>query len=455
MISARLLPPIAAALALLAAGGLAQEARQGDARLVTLERAYDITLATDDSIRVAYLEVRKAALLPWSALTRLGPQLSATTGYNRTRASTRRTAAASADGMTGDGSQTERTRANRTTAGLSFTQPLIDLTVFPAYRLGKLSAEAARLQHRFTIRGTLFGVAQAYYAVLEQQRLVRVNREALRLSKEQLGLSQTRSDVGEVTRSDVLRAEVTFQTARRTLIESENTLESRHTALGNILSFAPGTDFRVAEPPGYPTKLPGFGQLLARARANREDLRVQEFAVQQDIERRKEIIASYGPQLDANFDTSLNRNSGTSDSRGHTWTAGVGVNWPIFTGGQREIDLATSRLQIEQTQRDRDALDSAIIQEVKDAWLTVRSLEETLKALSAQVAAAEQGYQDLQYQYRAGAATSVDVLTSLNDLNTARKDFAVQTYAYQVALRNIEQVTGVFQERRVHQAKVR
>jgi len=131
------------------------------------------------------------------------------------------------------------------------------------------------------------------------------------------------------------------------------------------------------------------------------------------------------------------------------------VQVPIFTGGQREIDLATASLQIQQTQLNRDSLAKTIEQQVKDAWLAVRSLEETLKALRAQVAAADKGYQDLQNQYRSGEATSVDVLSALNDLNTARSDLNRQTYTYQVALRNLEQVTGTFQDRRVNQLKVR
>lgn len=92
---------------------------------------------------------------------------------------------------------------------------------------------------------------------------------------------------------------------------------------------------------------------------------------------------------------------------------------------------------------------------MKQGWLTVRSLQQTLKALHAQVVAAEQGYHDLEIQYCEGTATSVDVLNALNDLNTARKDLAFETYGYQVALRNLEQVAGVFQQARVQRSKMK
>jgi outer membrane protein TolC len=284
---------------------------------------------------------------------------------------------------------------------------------------------------------------------------VEVNRETLRLAGQQLDFAQKRANVGEVTRADVLRAQVTVETARRTLVESENVLEFNRNTLGNILNFAPNTPFVVVEPPDYPTTLPAFDALLARANVHREDLQVKSIAIEQDIARRGQIIGEYAPRVTANFDASRGHSSGTSAQSDHDWQATVAVSVPFFTGGQREIDLRTANEQIEQTKLAREQAGKDVESEVKQAWLTVRSLAQTLKALHAQVVAAEQSYHDLENQYRAGTATSVDVLTALNDLNTSRKDLAVQIYDYQVALRNLEQVSGVFQEARVQRSKTK
>ena len=426
---------------------LPAKAAKDGAGLITLEQSYDRTLATDQSIRIAFFEVRKAKLLPWSALTRLGPQLNANTGYIRTQTFSRRATLAVDD-------VTFYSRSGSGTGSLTLLQPIIDFTVFPAYRLGSLSAAAARLQHQFTVRETLFGVTSAYYEVLKEESVVNVSREALRLALQQLDLAQKRAAVGEVTRVDVLRAEVTVETARRTLVETENTLEADRNTLRNILNFAPDAPLRVVEPPDYPTLLPPFQELLGRAYAHREDYKVKIIAIDQDTERRNEVIAQYGPRLVAGLSGSLGHISGTSSSSDHQWDASLAVQIPILNGGQREIDLRTANEQIEQTKLDRERTAKTVESDVKQAWLAVRTLEQTLKALHAQVVAAEQGYHDLEIQYRAGTATSVDLLSGLNDLTTARFDLAVQTYDYQIALRNLEQVTGVFQERRVQQVKV-
>lgn len=430
---------------------------------LTLEQAYDRALATDQTIRIAYWEIRKANLLPWSALAKLGPQITASGSYNRhdhgTRSTIVQTDTALVNGVstpvgTSFVDVTNHARGGVGEAGISYTQPLIDFTVFPAFRFGTLSKVSTRYQHQFTIRETLFGVASAFYEVLKQQRLVEVDRETLRLTNQQLDLAQKRANVGEVTRADVLRATVTVEQARQQLVQDEGVLDIDRNTLANILNFAPDTRFSVIEPPDYPSALPVFTDLLSRAYAHREDLKVADLAVDQDVSRRNQIVGTYGPKVVAQLDANRAHSSGSSTNSTNDWDAVVSVQVPIFTGGQREVDLLTANRQIEQTKLERDKTAKTVEVDVKNAWVTVRTLQQTLKALHAQVVAAEQGYHDLEIQYRAGTATSVDVLTALNDLNDARKNLAVQIYGFQVALRNLEQVTGVFQEARVQRSKI-
>jgi outer membrane protein TolC len=88
---------------------------------------------------------------------------------------------------------------------------------------------------------------------------------------------------------------------------------------------------------------------------------------------------------------------------------------------------------------------------VKGAWLDVQTKESSLRALKTQVQAAEQGYTDLQNQYSAGTAKSVDVLSALQDLSTARLALTSLTLDYEVALRALEQASGIFQDLRVRE----
>jgi outer membrane protein len=408
-------------------------------RPLTLEEAYDRALATDQSIKIAWTEIRKADLLPWSALTRLGPRVNASANYTNPQETI------------GNPTSGGPVIAETWRADIVVQQPLIDLTLFPAYRAGKLSAQAARLAHQFTIRSVLFGVATAYFNVLKQAKVVTVDRQTLELAQQQLEQAQNRLSAGTVTKTDVLRAQVSLERARRTLTEAENTRLATQKVLSSVLNL-PDLPLVVQEPPDYPVQAEPLETLQLRAGEQREDLRVAGLTIEQNQQHRQEVKAQYLPRIVAQWSQQWVDPANLSTPNDF-WQAGVAFQLPLFTGGQRELDLKRTRFDITQAQLSRENLAKSIEVDVKSAWLTARTFEQTLKALRAEVAAADENYRNLESQYQAGAATSLEVSDALNNLNTARTDLAVQTYDYQVALRNLERVTGEFQQARVSRLK--
>ena len=430
---------VAAVVVLPSPHGVAKDAEAG--RLISLDEAYDIALATDQNIGIAFEEIKKANLLTWSALTALGPQLSAGGGYDRNQSPL----------PAGNTITAESSNLNFT-----YTQPFVNFGVFPAYHFGKLAQTATRLQHEFTIRQTLFlGVASAYYAVLTQQGIVEVDKKTVDLASQQLDVAQKRLNVGEVTPTDALNARVTLESAKVALIEANNTLQLDRDTLGNILNLGGDTGYRVAMPPDYPLTIPTFQKLLAIAYRNREDLEVGNIAVGQDLAKKGEVIAEYAPTVTGGASDAYTNGHGFYGPQTQVWDANITVSLPIFTGGQREINLKTAGYQVEEDRLNRDKIAKAVEGDVRQAWLNANSLRESLESLRTQVDAARESYQDEQHEYAAGTAASVDVLTALVNLNTSENSLAVQVYAFQVALRNLEQAAGVFQQQRVDRAKVK
>ena len=373
-------------------------------RVITLEQAYDMTLASDQSIRIAFYESRKANLLPWSALAKLGPQLIGNASYTNARSNTRNNIV-----ETPATPNYIQTTINTQFSGFTYTQPLFDPSVFPAYRYGKLSAKAARLQYQFTVRQTLFGVAQAYYDVLKGQKLVDVNQQTVNLANEQLNTAQARFDAGAVARIDVLRARSTLEGARNTLIQFQGRLDTARDTL----------------------------------------------SIDQQIALRGEVVAQYGPKIVAQASTQWSRNTGDADGRQHDESAVIAVTMPFLTGGQREIDLINANQNISESRLNLEKTTKSIESEVKVAWVNVQTGREALKALTADVEASTQNYTDLEAQYQAGASTSLDAQTALRDLNNSRTLLTNQVYDYQIALRDLKRAEAEFQKERVEKSKLK
>ncbi len=430
--------------------GTVEPARTGE--MITLEEAYERTLATDQSISLAMVGIEKAKLLPAAAWVKLQPTISADAGLTRRDNASGVGATTTSDG-TVSGFRTGSRSKNSGTGGITLEQPILDFSFKPALRRGKLAVEGAGMDYQRQIRETLYGVAEAYYDVLSQQEVVAVDKEALRLAQEQEGLAETRRSVGEVTRTDVLRARVTVEQARRTLLQDTSLLASQKNILANILNLPPGTDFQVKEPPSYKGALPEFKTLLYRAFAEREDLRSQDLTIRQNEERKKEVRAGYLPRVSAGVDANTSGTGTTVGDYDRDMQANLSLRIPLYSAGQKAIDVKEADLTTQESRLEREQLMKVIEQEVKDAWLDAKTLSETLPALRIQVSAAEQSYVDLQNQYKANTVTSVDVLSALNELNSARKDLAIESYAWQLALRNLERVAGTFQTERVRKVK--
>lgn len=444
-----------AALMVCAAASAAQpaaESKKPANRVITLEEAYDMTLSGDQGIRIAYYSIRSANLQPWSALAKLGPQLIGNASLTNSQNNTHNDLVSETSTTTPNFVQTE---VNTQFSGFTYTQPIFDPSVFPAYRYGKLTAKSARLQYQYTVRQTLFGVAQAYYNVLKLQKQVSVNQQTVDLAKEQLDTAQARFDAGAVARIDVLRAKSTLEGARNVLIQFQGALDTARDTLSNILNLGGKTNFTLVEPPDESDLGTPFETLLKRAYENREDYKVSAISVEQQIAQKGEIKAQYGPKVVAQGSVQWSNSSGDSETRNNNTVGAISVQMPFLTGGQREIDLINANNLIAQSRLNLEKTEKLVESDVKTAWISVETGREALKALTAEVESATQNYTDLNAQYQAGAATSLDAQTALRDLNSSRTLLTNQTFDYQIALRNLKRASASFQQARVEKSKVK
>ena len=410
-------------------------------RVISLEQAYDRTLSSDQSIQIAYTEILKANLLPWSALTKFGPRVTGGVSYNHVETTTQYY------------NNPILGVLDAQNTNITLNQPLVDFTFFPAFKLGKLTVQSNRLQYQFTIRNVLFGVAKAYYDVLKQEQIVLLDKNTLTLAQNQLQLAQNQYDAGAVSRVDILRGQSSVESAQQTLIIDQNVLEADRNTLANTLNLhGAEREFQVTQPADAVGQVGSFDENLAVAYAGREDYKIGALAIQQNKEKRNEVIGQYAPTVSAQVTQNW------SDSRegpGATaWGGLVSVQIPFFTGGQREIDLRTAHLNIDEAKTNLETTQKTVQTDVNTTWLQVETLRQTIVSLKAQVKADEQNYQDLQNQYEAGAATSLDTQNALIQLAKSRTSLVTQTYQYQVARRDLERAVAVFQNQRVKHAKV-
>ena len=195
-----------------------------------------------------------------------------------------------------------------------------------------------------------------------------------------------------------------------------------------------------------------FEDNLAAAYAGREDYKISAIAIQQSTEQKNQVVGQYAPT--AGFQFTQNWADSREGPGSQAWAGLVTVQVPIFTGGQREIDLRAAHLNINEAKINLETTQKTVETDVDITWLQVETLRQTIVSVKAQVKADEQNYLDLQNQYEAGAATSLDTQNALNQLASSRTRLITQTYQYQVVRRDLDRAVAVFQNQRVKKAKV-
>ena len=408
-------------------------------RVIALEEAYQLAVVNEEQVAIAARELAKAKLLPWRAVALMAPRGEIGGAYSRNKDEIAFNAPPEARSLFG-GSSVIRPR-NNWLSTFQVTQPLIEPSFFPSWRLGKDAVREEEERYEFTIRSVLFGVAQAYYEVLRFEAQVKVAQDTLKLAQEELQRAHVRFRVGEVTKTDILRAEVAVERASRALVVDRNRLKLARTVLARTVGLSETAG--VLEPTPPQAVESDYTSLLDQAYAQRQDLRAQNLAVRVARERKNLVLTRYFPQVDAQF-SYPRLDPETFANRDEFWTLFVNLRWPLFDGGNRELDLLEANETLSQTELRVTELEKEIRVEVREALLSVETLHATLETLHKEVALARENYEMTSKQYRVGLSTSLDVNTSLNTLNQVRTQLIDQTYTYQIALLNLDNAIGVF-----------
>jgi outer membrane protein len=406
-------------------------------QVLRLEEAYQLALTNEEQVKIAARELAKAQLLPWRAVTLLTPRAEISGTFTRNKEEI-----AFTGGEGPSAGTTSVIRPLESWQGMFvLTQPIVQPSFFPTYRLGKETVQQNKQRYEFTVREVLFGVARTYYDALRSREQVRVARDTLTLTTDELRQAQARFRVGEVTKTDVLRAEVEVARAERALIANRNALQLAFATLARVVGIH--EPLRVAEPTPPVSRGDPYEQLVEKAYSQRQDLRAQTSAIAASRERKNQVLARYAPQINTQWQYPR-LDSPTFANRDKFWVLTLNFQVPIFDGGVRELDLLEQQENLTQSELQLERLKKDVGIEVKQTLLEVATLEATLETLKKEVSLAQENYKITSKQYAVGLATSLDVNTAVNTLNQVRTQVIDQTYAYQVALLALDRAVGIF-----------
>lgn len=410
-----------------------------EAKLLTLEEAYSLSMKTDERIMIAEKEVKKSGLLPKKAWSVMLPILSIEGDYIRIDEPIE--FEPRIDNIVVF-KPVETVPEDQFRGNFEVSQPVYEASFFPLRRGALQKIDRSTESYYQTIQETLLQTAQAYYEVLKAKALVQNAKEILKLAEEDLKISRVKLAAGQVTEDAVLTSELNVTSAQRKLIESKNYLKLAMDTLKRRVGVELG-EYDVVMPPALPPLRETYKTLINKAFEHRHDYRIALLNIKIAETDKQLVKARFHPRMDAAWNYYMVDDPAFNQDEQY-WIASFEIKLPLFERSSRIWDLKEKQETLLQTRLALEEMRKSIPIDVEDAMLTVQTHESILNNLKKQVELAQKNYDIIFSQFEFGSATALDLNQALTLLDTAKTDLVAKTYDYQVVLLKLERAIGMF-----------
>jgi len=280
-----------------------------------------------------------------------------------------------------------------------------------------------------------------YYAVLSDRELARVTQDRLRRARQGVSVARARVQSGAAVQTDSLqflleqnRAEVGALQQDAALRESRLQLGRRVGAAGPVDAVALDTVL-MAE---LPVPLAGAIAQAAEQGPQYRVARADERAARAAYRAR---LGDYLPHATLTF-TAVAFDTVFYPKFFKQSTIAVGVSFPLWDNGRRELALSQARVNRDVAHAVRADMDRAVQHDVTaayDAYVTARA---TYVLAVQGLAVARENYRVQEARYRSGSTTILDILDAQLGLSEAEAGLVQARYGTRLALAGLEAILG-------------
>jgi outer membrane protein TolC len=300
------------------------------------------------------------------------------------------------------------------------------------------AAEANELQALFA---AALATETAYYDVVADKDLVRVRRDQLARAEQQLAVARARVVSGSAVRTDSLQLVLERTRAQVNLLIDQTALRVSRLELARRIGSERPVDAVPLD------TLPSPALPLSEMEAVQEALlegpdyrlavaneRVAEAALSQERGQYLPWVSLFGAINswdDALFPSELTRSN-----------IGVAVSWPLWNGGQREIQISRAKQVRDATVAAASDEERAVRRDVVAAYQTYNTARASADLARQAVLVARENLAVINTRYQAGATDIVQLLVAQNDLTDAEATLVRARRATRLALAGLEAIIG-------------
>jgi outer membrane protein TolC len=329
------------------------------------------------------------------------------------------------------------------------TQSVLDFQAINNRRAAGESMKAAESAFRDAQDTVVFAAVSLYLTALAGTARIVDAQSQVTTSQALYNLAVDQRKAGVIPSIDVLRAQVELQSQQQRLIYYQNEFEKQKLNLARAIGLPLGQKFSLADRVPYaPLEGLTLEQALEQAYKARADYQSAQAQVRAAERSRDAARSQRLPSVDFNANygdigTSLDKSHGTFSVAGE-------VKIPIYLGGRVQADVEQAEAQLQQRRSETEDIRGRIDNDIRAAFLYLKSAEEQLRLSQSSIELAKQQLQQSQDRFAAGVTNNIEVIQAQESVVSNDDNYITSLYSYNLAKASLARALGLTAEAAKH-----
>lgn len=429
------------AVAALLATGYVQAQEVKDTLTLTLDKALEIALSENPTMKVAEEEIVLKRVADKEAWQNLLPEASIAATLDHT-------IKAAQMNLGGQSFKMGQDNSNTGNAGLSISLPLFAPSVYKAMAMTKTDIELAVEKSRASKLDLVNQVTKAYYQQMLAQDSYAVLQESYKLAEDNYNVVNAKYQQGAVSEFDKISAEVQMRSVKPSLISAGNAVALAKLQLKVLMGITADVDLKIAdnlnnyESALFAEQLNGVSDSLTNNTSMKQlDLNLK--LLNQNVKSLKtNFMPTLGMSFSYQYQSLYNPNINVFS---YNWSGSSSLMFnlsiPLYKASNF-TKLKSTRVQISQLQQTRLDTERKLNMQVKTYQNNMEASSEQVVSNRENVMQAEKAVQIAGKRYEVGKGTVLELNTSQVSLTQAQLTYNQSIYDYLVSKADLYQVLG-------------
>ena len=429
-------------LAVCVCGGTLQ-AQEEKVLSLTLDKAIEIALAENPTMKVADEEIALKKTANKEAWQNLLPQASINAAIDHT---------IKAPVMKLDGMEFKMGQDNSNTvnAGLSISMPIFAPTVYKAMSMTRTDIELSLEKSRASELDLVNQVTKAFYQLMLAQDSHRVLQASYKLTEENYEVVKAKFEQGKVSEYDKISAEVQMRSVKPSVISAGNAVTMAKLQLKVLMGITEPVEIVIDD------RLDNYEEFLYGNELNEgvennvlannstmKQLEMNEKLLKKNIKtQRMNYVPTLGIGFNLQYQSLYNPNFRFLD---YVWSNSSSVmlnlSIPLYRASNT-TKVKTARIQLSQLQLNKINTERNLKMQVDSYRKNMEASSEQVSSNRENVAQAEKAVDIAGKRYEVGRGTVLELNSSQVSLTQAQLTYNQSIYDYLVAKADLDKVLG-------------